>query len=453
MKTRFLPLMIGGLSSLLAFAGRGADTTTNAPAAAAPIVATPEWIELQSGALNAGHPGLKSARARFDAATAEAAGVRRLADPSVRLGGAVFDERNMSAREEGNLVYGFDQKLPVMGKESAARKVAEAEAGAAATRVEGLFQQLRFDLARTVYEAALAEETVRIGVEDLAWIDVAVSTAQTRYRSNQGSAVEVLRLQNERTRRATQLESDRQRAAAARAWVNHALGREPLDPVPAFQLPDLAPALSATAELQHRAAQNGPALRQAERERRAAQAMVEATRKSARPDVSVGVEGREFAGDTGFRNGAVTLSLSLPWWNRAAYRHDLERDRQKLRAVEQEGVEAALTLRNEIHHELIEIANARREVVAARQELLPRTDQALQAAVAAWSSNRGLIADVLDARRMHLDARLSEARAIAEQWTRIHNLALRCGLTARETLRIASSTSADATPAAAPHAH
>jgi outer membrane protein TolC len=165
------------------------------------------------------------------------------------------------------------------------------------------------------------------------------------------------------------------------------------------------------------------------------------------------VEGREFAGDAGFRNGSVTLTLSLPWWNRAAYRHDLERDRQKLHAVEQEGVEAALTLRNEIHHELIEIANARREVVATRQELLPRTDQALQAALAAWSSNRGLIADVLDARRMHLDARLSEARALAEQWTRIHSLALRCGLTARETLRLAGAPNANATPVEAPHSH
>ena len=435
MKTRFLPLVVASLSSLLATAD------TNAPAPAAGIVATPEWIELQSGALIAGHPGLSSARARFNAANAEAAGIRRIADPTVRLGGAVFDERNMKSREEGNLVYGLDQKLPVMGKESAARKVAEAEAAAAATRVEGLFQQLRFDLARTVYEAALAEEAVRIGTEDLAWIEVAVDTAQTRYQSTQGSAVEVLRLQNERTRRTTQLESDRQRAAAARAWVNHALGREPLDPVPSFRLPDPAPALRSTAALQQRAELNGPTLRQLERERRAAQATVEATRRSARPDLAVGVEGREYAGDAGFRNGTVTLSLSLPWWNRAAYRHDLERDRQRLHAVEQDGIEAGLTLRNEIHHELIEIANARREAVAARQELLPRTDQALQAALAGWSSNRGMIADVLDARRMHLEARLSEARAIAEQWTRLHGLARLCGLTARETLRLATTES------------
>jgi hypothetical protein len=54
----------------------------------------------------------------------------------------------------------------------------------------------------------------------------------------------------------------------------------------------------------------------------------------------------------------------------------------------------------------------------------------------AWTSNRGLLGDVLDARRMRLETRLGLARAIAEQWTRIHVLSRLCGLTARETLQL-----------------
>ncbi len=417
----------------LAAADPHSDTS---PAVGPSTPVTLEWIEAQSATLNTNHPALKAARARFDAANSQAAGTRRFADPTVRLGGSVFDERHMMARDEGNLVYGLEQKLPVLGKESAARAQAEAEAGVAGTRVESLFQQLRMDLARTVLDAALADETVRIDTEDLAWIDLAVRTAESRFQSNQGTSVEVLRLQNERTRRVTQLANDRQRAAAARAWVNHALGREPLSEVPAFVLPEIAPSLESTPDLLKRATANGPLLRELDRERRAAAATVESTRRSSRPDLAVGIEGREYAGDAGFRNGTLTLSLNLPWWNRAAYRRDLERDRSRLRAVEQDSADAALSLRNELHHELIEISNARREALASRDELLPRTEQAVTAAMTAWTSNRGLLGDVLDARRMRLETRLGLARAIAEQWTRIHVLSRLCGLTARETLQL-----------------
>jgi outer membrane protein TolC len=189
-----------------------------------------------------------------------------------------------------------------------------------------------------------------------------------------------------------------------------------------------------------------------DQERRAAAATVESTRRSARPDLAVGIEGREYAGDAGFRNGTVTLSLSLPWWNRSGYRHDLERDRNRLRAVEQDSAEANLTLRNEIHHALIEISNARREALSIQTELLPRTDQAQSAALNAWISNQGPLSDVLDTRRLYLETRLARAKAIAEQWTRIHELSRLCGITAREALRIASSGAAPTTDSAN-HAH
>lgn len=408
------------------------------PTEAPPVVATVEWIEMTAVQLNEGHPGLRASRARHQAALAQAAGSRRFADPTARLGGTVFDERNMHSREEGNLTYEIEQKLPLLGKETAARSLAEAEASVAGVKVEALFLRLRFDLARTVLDAALADETVRIGTEDLEWLDLAVALSETRFRSGQASSFDVLRLQNERARRSNQQLNDRDRSHAARAWVNHALGREPMPEFPRLLLPGIGPQLTGSAGLQNQAVRNGPALRILEHERKSAAAALESTRRSARPDVAVGIEGREYAGDAGFRNGTVTLSLSLPWWNRAGYRRDLERDQHRLEAVQQDSLDAALGLRNELHHLLIEIGNARRDAVVNRDDILPRSDQALAAAYAAWTSGRGLLSDVLEARRMRLEARISQARAIAEEWIRIHELAQLCGLTVRETLRLST---------------
>jgi outer membrane protein TolC len=403
-----------------------------------PVVATADWIESTAAQLNQQHPGLRASRSRYQAALAQAAGSRRIADPTARLGGSVFDERNMHSREEGNLSYGIEQKLPLLGKETAARSMAEAEASVAGVKVEALFQRLRLDYARAALDAALAEETVRIGVEDLTWLDLAVTVSETRFRSGQASSFDVLRLQNERARRASQQLNDGDRSHAARAWVNHALGREPLVEFPRLLLPEIGPELTGSVGLQNQAVRNGPALRILERERKSAAATLESTRRSARPDIAVGVEGREYAGDAGFRNGTVTLSLSLPWWNRAGYRRDLERDQHRLEAVEQDSADAALGLRNELHHLLIEIGNARRDALTDRDDILPRSDQALAAAYAAWTSGRGLLSDVLEARRMRLEARIRQARATAEQWIRVHELAQLCGLTVRETLRLST---------------
>jgi len=66
-------------------------------------VVGPALLERYAEELRANHPALAAAAARTEAAELGLAGTRRFADPTFRLGGGLFDERNMSAREEGNL--------------------------------------------------------------------------------------------------------------------------------------------------------------------------------------------------------------------------------------------------------------------------------------------------------------------------------------------------------------
>src|SRR6185503_11414819 len=160
---------------------------------------------------------------------------------------------------------------------------------------------------------------------------------------------------------------------------------------------------------------------------RQAESSLVLARKQRLPEVSVGVEGRQFA-DTGeFREGVVTLGLSIPWGNRSRYAADVKREQRKLEAAQLDIADMQLALRDEVSRLTIQIDNARRESALYHTDIIPRTQQALDGARANWLNNRGTLRDVLEARRMLLEAQTMEARAISEQHSMLADLLLHCG--------------------------
>jgi len=99
-----------------------------------------------------------------------------------------------------------------------------------------------------------------------------------------------------------------------------------------------------------------------------------------------------------------------------------------LSAAEHDAADYQLSVREHVHHFTVDIDAARREAVLYRDEIIPRGEQALDSARAAWEVNRGMLNDVLEARRMVLEGRLMYARAVAEQFEMMAELVLTCGL-------------------------
>jgi outer membrane protein TolC len=388
------------------------------------------WVEV----MRTNSPALAGAGQRTRAAKLNAEGVRRFEDPKVVFGGAVFSEQGMKPSEEGNLIYGVEQKLPIMGKETAARRRAEAEAGVEAARAEAVFQESRRNLAQALFAAALARRTVELERADHQSLAASLAAAESRYRSGADSSVDVLRLQSEQARHLSEMQTAEQRLAAAQAGVNRWLGRAPETPLPAWALPDVAAPVPFSPALVRLATQAAPRLRVLDRERQVAEAALTASRRQRRPDLGLGVEGRQYTGDGGFRQGMFTVSLNLPWFNRDRYQRDIQRDEARLRAAGDDAADLEVALRDEIFRLTTEIASARREALNFREEILPRSDAAQRAALSAWSSGRGSLTDVLDTRRAWIEAQLEEARAIASQWSALSELVLSCGLTDLEML-------------------
>jgi outer membrane protein TolC len=179
---------------------------------------------------------------------------------------------------------------------------------------------------------------------------------------------------------------------------------------------------------------NEPKLKLLREQIKQTEATVDLTRRQRMPEVSVGLEGRNYTGDASFRQGMLVFSMNLPWANGGKYRNEIRRDEAKLKAAEYDLGDYELSVRQDVHHLTVKIDAARREALLYRNEIIPRSESALESARSGWESNRAGFRDVLDARRMWLEGRVMHARAVAQQYELLSELVLCCGLGNLESL-------------------
>jgi len=390
-------------------------------------VVTPSAVHRLAGSVPDQHPGLQALELRAGAAKAQAEATRRWADPTLRAGGIGFTSRGPLASEEGDIALGVTQTLPIFGKESAARAIAEAEAKTARETADVRIPMLQRDLMERLLQLALVHRSIDLAEADRVWLQRILDTLEARHASGKVSAPQLLQLRNEVSQAETRLKLLRIDSQDAAARINRVLGQSIDHAVGSWELPSKAAPITFQPDWLRHALAAEPQLRVARTLSNEAAARVDATRRSGRPNLSLGLDSRQYSGDGGLRNGAATLSLSLPWFNRDQYRKDLTRDRLRLEAAHREvaNLEAEVTL--EIHHWLTRIESARIRAELAEETLLPRIRTALDTATAALSAGPGELRDTLDLRRQWLDAKSSQANAIAEQWSAIAELLLLCG--------------------------
>ncbi len=438
MKPHGWPAAIVAAGWILVFAppmARGAALT---PPAAAEVRLTPAYLSELAEEMRTNHPALRALAARTSAARHAVGGVRGWDDPLFKFGGVVATEQGPRLEEEGNLVYELEQKIPVFGQPRAERRMALREVEVASARDEMQFQYYRRDLAKLLFSAAAAETSLAIGRRDLEWLETMAATAGERSRAGTGSATEWLRLRNEQAKRADRLKTEASMRDHTWASIHRLLGRPLVAEFPRLALPDLWPELRQGSRLADYAQKFEPGLRAMSREIEVAEARVAVTRSARRPEVMVGIEGRQDGGSGNFREGRFSVGLSLPWLNWRQYREDESRDRARLEAARFERANEAQRVEEEVHGLLVTIDAARREAVLYRDEILPRSRQVMELAHANWIAGRGMFMETMEARRMILEAELMLARAVAEQHSALSELVVCCGIGDLESLETIS---------------
>jgi cobalt-zinc-cadmium efflux system outer membrane protein len=392
------------------------------------MVITPEFIEHLMAEAQTNNPGFLAASSRASSAAANAGSVRTWDDPTFLVGDTLFSPEGFDAAQQGNLTYGIAQKLPLWGKPSLSRQVAEAQASVSRAEQDAHFRQLRRDVTKQLFATALAEREVQIGEQDLAWLQATAKEIEAKYQAGQVSVADALQIQNEVAERNDSLRTDRLMFGHQGVNLNRLLNRDFNSPWPALQLPDAFPVIPYSEKLLSLALTNEPQIKVLDQEIRAAEAAAKSTRRSRLPDVSVGVLGNQYSGDGEFRSGTFTLSFSLPWFNESRYSKDYQREKDVQKAAEHDRDDQVLTVREELHHLTVDIDNQRREALLYRDEISTRAGQMLASRLTDWEAGRGTLRDVLDARRAWLDSQLTAARAIAGEQQDVAELLLWTGL-------------------------
>jgi outer membrane protein TolC len=398
------------------------------------VIVTSEYINRLVTEARTNNPALRAADSRTRSAQLNAESIRTWEDPAALFGGSVYSDKGFSPAEDGNLVYGLEQKLPLWSKPQLARRVAETEVSMREAEANYRTLQLRDDLTKGLLRAALAERVVQIGEQDLSWIQATATATDNKYRAGQAALADTLQIQNELARRKDTLRTERLRLAHEHLSLNRLLNRDPASPWPQLLLPPVAPAIPLSDKLVSLSLKNEPKLRVLEQEIKQASSSADLTRKNRLPDVSLGVEGRQYSGDGEFRSGMFTLRFSLPWFNRDKYRKEYERDKERQRSAEHDRDDQVLMLREELHHLAVDIEASRREAVLNSEEITTRSEQALTSRVSEWEAGHGALRDILDARRMLLESQLMAARATAEEHQMLAEMLLWTGLDNLEEL-------------------
>jgi len=222
------------------------------------IVITSDFIAQLMDEAATNNPALLAAKFRTKSSEANIASVRVWDDPMFTVGGSVFSPKGFDAAEQGDLIYGISEKLPLWGKPALNRKAATAEATMRHAELDFREQQLRRDIAKQLFETALAQRVVEIGEQDLAWLQTTANAVESKYRAGQMDAADTLEIQNEVAKRADQLRTDKLEIAHDWFALNRLLNRGVSSTWPSLQLPPVASSVPFSAKLLALALTNEP---------------------------------------------------------------------------------------------------------------------------------------------------------------------------------------------------
>jgi len=402
--------------------GAGVDSAHQAA-----VSITPEFVDQLVAEGRANSPALQAAAAQTQSAAAAVSAVRTWEDPTATIGLSVSTARGFRSSEDGNLSYGVDQKLPLYGRPDLMRRVAAADASRAQYAADLEAQNLRLDLQVALIRLAVSSREEDIVRQDLVWLDATLAAVDHRYRVGEASQVDWLKIQTVRATEGDDLKNRQTECDHNTFALNRLLNRDPHAVWPRVAVPSLQPMLTYTPALVEAAIATEPRLKVMRQESAAAQAAADLTRRQRLPDVSLGLEAWNYTGDWGLREGAMTVSFSVPWFNHGKYDDDWRRDRQRKRASELAATDYELSVREELHQDVLDADAARRQAVLNRDQLIPLAQQALASARTAWEHNLGPFQDILDAQRMLLTDQLAQAHALAEQGTLLAQIAFLTG--------------------------
>lgn len=419
---------------------RSARTDAAAEAHESNIPAPNSLDELLREALER-NPSLKSAAARVRAALERIPQATALPDPMLRT--AIRPEPIQTAAGDVDFTLAVSQTIPLLTRLQRRGDVAAAGARVELAKLIRTRVELVGSVQRTWWQMYRLDRNIEITGENTAVLEDVVAVARRRYEVGTASQADLLRAETELESLRDDLHRMTLQREAVAAAIND-LANRPVDreiPKTTEQPP---PKLDRTPEqLTELADNHSPVLEILREEVVRNQRSVELEQLASLPDLTVGFEWNHLEGrrafqppvnpQTGMRptvnesseagddNWAVTLQLNLPiWTNRIAA---AEREaKQRLLAARHDLSGAASRTAYQVRDAWSRIEARRNTLSVIDEELLPRSQQAFESAVAEYQTGKTDFNALVDTWRRLLGFEMARHTAVADLHTAVADL-------------------------------
>ncbi|MCM8812170.1 MAG: TolC family protein [Candidatus Omnitrophica bacterium] len=366
------------------------------------------------------NPDLAAARKRVEAAQARIPQTAGLPPPRI---GVEFEEipSGTVKLNRATTMYQLIQSLPFLGKLSAKKRVAVAEAQMIAADYKRMEWDILTRLKTVYYDLYLLDREMEIQQEQLVWLRRSEATAEAGYAAGTSSHMDLLQAQSDLLEAATQVEVLRQRRLAMAAHLNHLMNRPIHDPVGPVSEPEFIPVPSDPEALFLQAVENQPDLQVFKYSAERSEAEWKLAKRELLPDLESMLELRNPAmGPIGPWD--LTLALTLPFWFWTKERYGV-----RVALKDKESAQEAYTaVRNAVArriHEHWHEARAEYETALLfRDGLIPKARQAVESALSGYQGGQVSYGDLLGSIRMLNERRRSYYQSLVHLEQRISML-------------------------------
>ena len=360
-----------------------------------------------------GQPALRALELNARAADESAVADGALPDPRLKFGALNFPTRGFpGARDDMTQVgVSWEQMIPGGDKRRLRRERTQAEAGQARAEALATRQAILRDVGVAWVDAWLAVANARLAGETAQESGHSIELARIALASGKGSLADVLgarQLLNQSADRRLEIAAQLERARAGLArWIPGVATRELPEMLPEFRLP--LPVAAAREALE-----SHPQQRTFARMQGVADADTALAREASTPDRSVEVG---YFARSGGRSDMLMFQLAfeLPFYAEKKQDRLLEAKLRLAERVREQRADQLRQLRSELEAAYAEWRIAGERLRNVSDAILPDARARLDALVGAHGSGTVPLAQVFDARRQLIDARMQELAMRATQ--------------------------------------
>lgn len=331
-------------------------------------------------------PRAEAARALARAARARVPSAKLPPDPELQLGFMNYMVPDLRPMDPlGMVQLQLMQTVPVAGKLGLSGRIALAQASAQAERASDVEWEVRSDAAMAFYDLYQTDQQLVVARETLRLLHDTRQIAEAMYRVGEGRQTDVLRAQVEIARMVEDTIRMTTMRTAMAARVNALADRPVETPVPSPALPAFPDSVASLESLAAIAESARPMVKAGQRQLEAADAEVRLARREIWPDLTIGLQYGQRAGEMGTeRMGSLMVGGAVPVFARS---RQLRR-RDEAGAMRQMAVADLAAMRAETRAQVTEayatLVRSRNLASLYRTTILPQAEAAVASAFAAY---------------------------------------------------------------------